>query len=161
MKNNRFPKSRLRCATRQISDRDLWTPSSSFFFLFIHSLSLSLSLSLCLCVSPHTTHKTNQPINQPTNQPTNQSTNQYQSSLVIDRSANRPARYDTKNVKIEGSRRRRPSKFCTRQYERLSLSLFFLRPINDVHSRAIVSVVSFFSSPLSNCCLVLLSRCSL
>jgi len=161
MKNNRFPKSRLRCATRQISlsDRDLWTPSSSFFFLFIHSLSLSLSLSLSVCISTYNTQ--NQSTNQPTNQPTNQSTNQYQSSLVIDRSANRPARYDTKNVKIEGSRRRRPSKFCTRQYERLSLSLFFLRPINDVHSRAIVSVVSFFSSPLSNCCLVLLSRCSL
>lgn len=124
MKNNRFPKSLLRRATRQISlsDYDLWTPSSSFFFLFIHSLSLSLSV----CISTYNTQ------NQPTNQPTNQSTNQSnQPSLVIDRSANRPARYDTKNVKIEGSRRRRPSKFCTRQiWTSLSISLFFFLTAN-------------------------------
>lgn len=124
--------------------------SRTVIYEFRLLLFFILTPCLSVCVYLHIQHT------KPTNQPINQINHHHSSST--NRLIN--PRYDTKNVKIKGSRRRRPTrKFCTRQI--LNVSPFFFRPINGVHfthCRQCQFITFFFS--LSNRCLVLM-RCSL
>lgn len=114
----------------------IYVRGASLFSTMIYELRLFLSVysfPICLCVSAHT---------KPTNQSTDRSIdrNNHRHSSSADRLID-PAQYDTKNCNIKGSRRRRPSKFCTHTtqvYKIFSLS-FFLHPVS-------LSVSRFLSS---------------